>query len=260
MAARYPLSLHPLSAVLPQGSAQGGRNTTRVAVFERRKRKTCAGLESNPRPLAHAPAPDAFAVARGARSTRSHCTFSRSCRHHRLFFCSTFPKSHAFFGSSQRGREAERERAKRRVSWARWRRNSRRRRRHVMRLRSLKCGGTLAPTCSYLSTPAGRRSSTSRGSTSTQTQHSCFEQHKGLTFSKCGAAETPHTRPTQAIASALTPKFYSNSTLNFSILFLEHQPNNLFLVFWKQPLSRLKGVSTRGTCMSCASTKTTRRG
>ena len=38
---------------------------------ERRKRKTCAGLESNPRPLAHAPAPDAFAAARGARSTRS---------------------------------------------------------------------------------------------------------------------------------------------------------------------------------------------
>ena len=38
---------------------------------ERRKTKTCAGLESNPRPLAHAPAPDAFAAARGARSTRS---------------------------------------------------------------------------------------------------------------------------------------------------------------------------------------------
>ena len=74
------------------------------------------------------------------------------------------------------------------------------------------------------------------------------------------APQTPHKRPTQAIASALTPKFYSISTLNFSFLFLEHQPNNLFLVFWKQPLSRLKGVSTRGTCMSCASTKTTRRG
>ena len=179
-----------------------------------------------------------------------------------FFVVQHFRKVTPFLG---RAREAERQRArgergKRRVSWARWRRNSRRRRRHVMRLRSLKCGGTLAPTCSYLSTPAGRRSSTSRGSTSTQTQHSCFEQHKGLTFSKCGAAETPHTRPTQAIASALTPKFYSISTLNFSILFLEHQPNNLFLVCWKQPLSRLKGVSTRGTCMSCASTKTTRRG
>ena len=45
---------------------------------ERRKRKTCAGLESNPRPLAHAPAPDAFAAARGARSTSSHCTFTSS--------------------------------------------------------------------------------------------------------------------------------------------------------------------------------------
>ena len=75
------------------------------------------------------------------------------------------------------------------------------------------------------------------------------------------APQTPHTRPTQAIASALTPKFYSISTLPFSFLFLDTNRttsfsfvgNNLLLVC-------LKGVSTRGTCMSCASTKTTRRG
>ena len=54
------------------------------------------------------------------------------------------------------------------------------------------------------------------------------------------APHTPHTRPTQAIASALTPKFYSIFTLNFSFLFLEHQPNNLFLVCLKQPLSRVE--------------------
>ena len=54
------------------------------------------------------------------------------------------------------------------------------------------------------------------------------------------APHTPHTSPTQAIASALTPKFYSIFTLNFSFLFLEHQPNNLFLVCLKQPLSRVE--------------------
>ena len=108
-----------------------------------------------------------------------------------------------------------------------------------MRLRSLRCGGTLVPTCSYLSTPAGRRSSTSRGSTSTQTQHSCFQQH---TFSKCGAAETPHTRPTHAPHTPHTSHreradteilLHLYSTLLF--LILGHQPNNLFLVCWKQP-------------------------
>lgn len=35
------------------------------------------------------------------------------------------------------------------------------------------------------------------------------------------APHTPHTSPTQAIASALTPKFYSISTLPFSFLFLD---------------------------------------
>ena len=80
-------------------------------MFERRKRKTCAGLESNPRPLAHAPAPDAFAVARGARSTRSHCTFSRSCRHHRLFLLFNISeKSRLFWVEPERQRARERER------------------------------------------------------------------------------------------------------------------------------------------------------
>ena len=55
----------------------GARNTTQIAVRERRKRKTCAGLESNPRPLAHAPALDAFAAARGALSTSDN-THSRT--------------------------------------------------------------------------------------------------------------------------------------------------------------------------------------
>ena len=70
--ARYPRKHHLSQRVSDntlQGSAQGARNTTQIAVRERRKRKTCAGLESNPRPLAHAPALDAFAAARGALST-----------------------------------------------------------------------------------------------------------------------------------------------------------------------------------------------
>ena len=78
--ARYPRKHHLSQRVSDntlQGSAQGARNTTQIAVRERRKRKTCAGLESNPRPLAHAPALDAFAAARGALSTSDN-THSRT--------------------------------------------------------------------------------------------------------------------------------------------------------------------------------------
>ena len=68
--ARSALSLSPSLSALLRNALHRLLETLRNR-SERRKRKTCAGLESNPRPLAHAPAPDAFAAARGARSTRS---------------------------------------------------------------------------------------------------------------------------------------------------------------------------------------------
>ena len=53
------------------------------------------------------------------------------------------------------------------------------------------------------------------------------------------APHTPHTRPTQAIASALTPKFYSISTLPFSFLFLDTNRTTSFSFVLKQPPPRL---------------------
>ena len=53
------------------------------------------------------------------------------------------------------------------------------------------------------------------------------------------APQTPHTRPTQAIASALTPKFYSISTLPFSFLFLDTNRTTSFSFVLKQPPPRL---------------------
>ena len=67
----HPLAHSPSLSALLRNALHRVLETTLRNRSERRKRKTCAGLESNPRPLAHAPAPDAFAAARGARSTRS---------------------------------------------------------------------------------------------------------------------------------------------------------------------------------------------